>query len=113
MSKVKHKKHFTHNYLKVTILYHRKFYIYMIRMYDTNEDVLVVRKSDYQNNSIGDGYFLVPKDEWQMEDDGISVFHLYLTKVVDDRLDYYLVNGEYVVILEELPLLKRDDYIEI
>ena len=31
-------------------------------MYDTNEDVLVVRKSDYQNNSIGDKYFLVPKD---------------------------------------------------
>ena len=25
-------------------------------MYDTNEDVLVVRKSDYQNNSIGDKY---------------------------------------------------------
>ena len=44
----------------------------MIRMYDTNEDVLVVRKSAYQNNSIGDGYFLVPKGEWQMEDDGIS-----------------------------------------
>ena len=30
-----------------------------------------------------------------------------------DRIDYYLVNGKYVVILEELPLLKRDDYIEI
>lgn len=48
-----------------------------------------------------------------MKDDGISVFHLYLTKVVDDRIDYYLVNGKYVVILEELPLLKRDEYIEI
>ena len=35
----------------------------MIRMYDTNEDVLVARKSDYQNNNIGDGYFYVPKDE--------------------------------------------------
>ena len=31
-------------------------------MYDTNEDVLVARKSDYQNNNIGDGYFLVPKE---------------------------------------------------
>ena len=40
----------------------------MIRKYDTNEDVLVVKKSDYQNNSIGDGYFLVPKNEWQMKD---------------------------------------------
>ena len=78
------------------------FCAYMIRMYDTNEDVLVVRKSDYQNNSIEDKYFLVPKDEWLMKDDGISVFHIYLTKVVDDRIDYYLVNGEYVVVLEEL-----------
>lgn len=34
----------------------------LIRMYDTNEDVLVARKSDYQNNNIGDGYFLVPKE---------------------------------------------------
>ena len=34
-------------------------------------------------------------------------------KILDDRIDYYLVNGEYVVILEELPLSKRDDYIEI
>lgn len=82
-------------------------------MYDTNEDVLVVRKSDYQNNSIGDKYFLVPKDEWLMKDDGISVFHIYLTKVVVDRIDYYLVNGEYVVVLEELPLFKRDDYVKI
>lgn len=49
-----------------------------------------------------------------MEDDGIRVFHLYLTKVVDDRINYYLVNGEYVVILlEEFPLSKRDDYVEI
>lgn len=89
------------------------FCAYMIRMYDMNEDVLVVKKSDYQNNSIGDGYFLVPKEEWMMKDDVIGVFHLYLTKVVDDRIDYYLVNGEYVVILEELPLSKRDDYVEI
>ena len=88
-------------------------YAYMIRMYDTNENVLVVRKSDYQNNSIGDKCFLVPKDEWLMKDDGISVFHIYLTKVVDDRIDYYLGNGEYVVVLEELPLFKRDDYVEI
>ena len=29
-------------------------------MYDTNENVLVARKSDYQNNDIGDGYSLVP-----------------------------------------------------
>lgn len=50
----------------------------LIRTYDTNEDVLVVRKSDYQNNNIGDGYFIVPKDEWFCEDDGLKSFHLFL-----------------------------------
>ena len=41
----------------------------MIKLYNTNVDVLVVRKSDYQNNNIGDGCFIVPKDEWLCEDD--------------------------------------------
>ena len=42
----------------------------MIKLYNTNVDVLVVRKSDYQNDNIGDGYFIVTKDEWLCEDDG-------------------------------------------
>ena len=33
----------------------------LIRMYDTNEDVLVVRKSDYQNNNMAMGISLFPK----------------------------------------------------
>lgn len=47
----------------------------LIRMYDTNKYVLVVRKSDYENNNIGDGYFIVPNEEWTCEDDGIKKFH--------------------------------------
>lgn len=35
----------------------------LIKMYNTNVDVLVVRKSDYENDNIGDGYFVVPKEE--------------------------------------------------
>lgn len=50
----------------------------MIRMYNTNEDVLVARKSDYQNNNICDGYFIVPKGEWFYEDDWFNSFHLFL-----------------------------------
>ena len=53
----------------------------LIRMYDTNEDVLVARKSDYQNNNIGDGYFIVPKEEWLCEDDGLNSFHLFGAKI--------------------------------
>lgn len=29
----------------------------MIRKYNTNEDILVAKKSDHQNNAIGDRYF--------------------------------------------------------
>ena len=64
--------------------------MYSIRMYDTNEDVLVARKYDYQNNIIGDGYFLVPKDDWTCEDDGVKRFHLYHTKTDRNRIALFL-----------------------
>ena len=64
----------------------------LIRMYDTNEDVLVARKSDYQNNNIGDGYFIVPKDEWFCEDDGLNCFHLFLTKIDENRISLFLTS---------------------
>ena len=85
----------------------------MIRMYDTNVDVLVVRKSDYQNNNIGDGYFLVPIEEWTCEDDGLKSFHLFLTKFDENRVSLFLTREGNPVIFRELPLSRRSDYIEI
>ena len=85
----------------------------LIRMYDTNEDVLVARKSDYQNNNIGDGYFIVPKDEWTCEDDGIKRFHLFLTNVEGNRISLFLTTEGNPVIFSELPLSRRSDYVEI
>ncbi len=85
----------------------------LIRTYDTNEDVLVVRKSDYQNNNIGDGYFIVPKDEWFCEDDGLKSFHLFLTKFYGNRVSLFLTSERNPVIFRELPLSRRRDYIEI
>ena len=82
-------------------------------MYDTNEDVLVARKSDYQNNNIGDGYFIVPKDEWTCEDDGIKRFHLFLTNVEGNRISLFLTTEGNPVIISELPLSRRSDYVEI
>ena len=84
-----------------------------IRMYDTNEDVLVARKSDYQNNNIGDGYFIVPKDEWTCEDDGIKRFHLFLTNVEGNRISLFVTTEGNPVIFSELPLSRRSDYVEI
>ena len=85
----------------------------LIKLYDTNEDVLVARKSDYQNNNIGDGYFIVPKDEWTCEDDGIKRFHLFLTNVEGNRISLFLTTEGNPVIISELPLSRRSDYVEI
>ena len=85
----------------------------LTRNYDTNEDVLVVRKSDYQNNNIGDGYFLVPKEEWTCEDGELNGFNLFLTKVDGNRISLFLTSEGNPVIFRELPLSQRSDFIEI
>lgn len=85
----------------------------MIKLYNTNVDVLVVRKSDYQNNNIDDGYFLVPIEEWTCEDDGLKSFHLFLTKFYGNKVSLFLTSEGNPVIFRELPLLRRSDYIEI
>jgi len=85
----------------------------MIKLYNTNVDVLVVRKFDYQNNNIGDGYFLVPIEEWTCEDDGLKSFHLFLTKFYGNKVSLFLTSEGNPVIFRELPLLRRSDYIEI
>lgn len=73
----------------------------------------MVRKTDYINGTIGENYFLVDKEYWLMEDDGESKFQLYLTKIKDDQINFFFVNGNNYVIAEELPLSKRKDYLEI
>ena len=85
----------------------------MIKLYNTNVDVLVVRKSDYENDNIGDGYFIVPKDEWLCEDDGLKSFHLFLTKFYGNKVSSFLTSEGNPVIFRELPLSRRSDYIEI
>lgn len=82
-------------------------------MYDINEDILVVRKSEYQNNNISDEYFLVPKEEWYCEDNGLKSFHLFLTKVDGNRISLFLTSEGNPVIFRELPLSQRSDYIGI
>ena len=79
-------------------------------MYDTNEDVLVARKSDYQNNNIGDGFFLIPKDEWFCEDDGLNSFHLFLTNVDNNRISLFLTSEGNPVIFRELPFAENGRY---
>lgn len=85
----------------------------LTRNYDTNEDILVVWKSGYQNDNIGDEYFIVPKEEWYCEDNGLKSFHLFLTKVDGNRISLFLTSEGNPVIFRELPLSQRSDFIEI
>ena len=82
-------------------------------MYDINEDILVVRKSEYQNNNISDEYFVVPKEEWYCEDNGLKSCHLFLTKVDGNRISLFSTSEGNPVIFREQPLSQRSDYIEI
>ena len=82
-------------------------------MYNTNEDILVAKKSDHQNNAIGDRYFIVPQKEWLSEDDGIRTFHIKKKKIESDRISLYLAQRKYPVIFNEIPLSRKDEYIEV
>ena len=85
----------------------------LTRNYDTNEDILVVWKSGYHNDNISDEYFVVTKEEWYCEDNGLKSFHLFLTKVDGNRISLFLTSEGNPVIFRELPLSQRSDYIEI
>lgn len=51
-------------------------------MFDEQEFVLVCRRNDYENGIIGDGLFLVSREEWEDTDDySIKTFDLLLTSV--------------------------------
>ena len=82
-------------------------------MHDINEDILVVKKSEYQNNNIGNEYFVVPKEEWYCEDNGLKSCHLFLTKVDGNRISLFLTSEGNPVIFRKLPLSQRSYYIEI
>lgn len=66
-------------------------------MYDTNVDVLIAKKSDYQHNKIGIDYFIVSKEEWLNEGNELKTFHMFLAKVIDDRVFLFLTQGKYPV----------------
>lgn len=83
-------------------------------MFDEREFVLVCRKSDYENNNIGDGVFLVLRNEWEDTDDySIKTFDLLLTSVENSIVRLYPAPNNAVVIVQTLPYSKKIDYMEI
>ena len=86
-----------------------------IRMFDEREFVLVCRKSDYENDIIGNGLFLVCREEWEDTTDyySIKTFNLLLTAVENKTVKLFPDPDDAVVVLQTLPYARRDDYIEI
>lgn len=83
-------------------------------MFDERKFVLVCRKSDYENNNIGDGVFLVLREEWEdTDDDSIKTFDLLLTSVENGTIKLFPAPNNAVVIVQELPYSRKNDYMEL
>ena len=80
-------------------------------MFDEQEFVLVCRKSDYEKNNIGDGLYLIHKNEWEDTDEfSIKTFDLLLTKVENNTIRLYPAPNNAVVVVQTLPYSRREDY---
>ena len=85
-----------------------------VPMLDEREFVLVCRKSDYENNNIGDGVFLVLRKEWEDTDNNpIKTFDLLLTAVDNGFVKLFPAPNNAVVIVQELPYSRKIDYMEV
>lgn len=83
-------------------------------MFDEQEFALVCRRSDYENGIIGNGLFLVRREEWEDTDDySIKTFDLLLTEVENNMIKLFTVPNNAVVIFQTLPYSKKLDYIEV
>ena len=82
-----------------------------IPMFDEQEFVLVCRKNDYENGIIGDGLFLVSREEWEDTDDySIKSFDLLLTAVENNVVKLFPAPNN---VLQTLPYSRKVDYIEV
>lgn len=83
-------------------------------MFDEQEFVAVCRKTDYENDNIGDGIFLVCKNEWEDTDDySIKTFDLLLTSIEGNSIKLYPAPNNAVIIVQQLPYSRKSEYMEI
>jgi hypothetical protein len=83
-------------------------------MFNEQEFVAVCRKSDYENDNIGDGIFLVCKNEWEDTDDySIKTFDLLLTSIEGNTIKLYPAPNNAVIIVQQLPYSRKSEYMEI
>lgn len=81
--------------------------------YEKREFILVCRKRDFENNNIGDEYFLVLRDEWENVDDSIINFDLLLTNIKNNTIKLFYTPNGAVVINQSPPHSRKVEYIVI
>lgn len=82
-----------------------------IPMFDEQAFVLVCRRNDYENGTIGDSLFLVSREEWGDTDDySIKTFDLLLTAVENNVVKLFPAPNN---VLQTLPYSRKVDYIEV
>ena len=82
-----------------------------IPMFDEQAFVLVCRRNDYENGTIGDSLFLVSREEWEDTDDySIKTFDLLLTAVENIVVKLFPAPNN---VLQTLPYSRKVDYIEV
>lgn len=79
-------------------------------MFNELEFVAVCRKTDYENNNIGDDIFLVYRNEWEGREEEID---LLLTKIENDTIKLYPAPNNGVVIVKSIPYSRKSEYIEL
>ena len=91
-----------------------KNYLKFKPMFDEQEFVAIFRKTDYENGNIGDGIFLVYKNEWEDTDDySIKTFDLLLTSIEGNTIKLYPAPNNAVIIVQQLPYSRKSEYMEI
>lgn len=79
-------------------------------MFSEQEFVAVCRKTDYENNNIGDDIFLVYRNEWEGREEEID---LLLTKIENNTIKLYPAPNNGVVIVKSIPYSRKSEYIEL
>ena len=83
-------------------------------MFNEQEFVAVCRKTDYENNNIGEDIFLVYRNEWEETDDySIKTFDLLLTSIEGNTIKPYPAPNNAVIIVQQLPYSRKLEYMEI
>ena len=83
-------------------------------MFNEQEFVAVCRKTDYENNSIGNDIFLVCRNEWgDINEYSTEEIDLLLTKIESNTIKLYPAPNNGVVIVKSIPYSRKSEYIEL